>query len=408
MRSSMLGGFAAMLFLATDAAVVAGESPAWRYVVPGMGEPFDHPPLRVLALSDQRPDDLREEVAYRGKKQRYAQLRYGSPNSVRVALVLDEIAPGEIDLYADTHRKRLIGPEDKVAGDRLTWQMRLDVAVVTGDALKLIPRTVLFRYGRATRALSYATCGYVEGQTKIGERMVMVRRVDGDGNGFLTDPQDRLWLDLDGQGRWDPIRHQFPFSPLLTLGRERYVVKSDALGKRLHFAKLEGTGTVRLAVPAPLRDAVEELFVTLSSRDGIVATLEGKSAEAVLPVGDYRFTTLLLNMKDAKSGETWGYLFSDNGADREEWHTLAKDATLVLDPIGQIKLTSVASEDGKCTAGEQLQFRPGLYTGDGLLITMACFGGYVSSVSFGNSPRAKILLAGADGAQYDATSSGFA
>ena len=235
-----------------------------------------------------------------------------------------------------------------------------------------------------------------------------VRRVDGDGNGFLTDPQDRLWLDLDGQGRWDPVRHQFPFSPLLTLGKERYVVKSDPLGGRLDFAKLEGTGTVRLAVPPVLRDAVEDLSVTLLSRDGIVATLEGKDAQAVLPVGDYRFTTLLFNLKDAKKGETWGYLFSDNGAEREEWHTLAKDATLSLDPIGQIKLTSLAAENGKCRAGEELQFRPGLYTGDGLLITMACFGPYTSSLSFGNGPRARIYLAGRDGTRYDETSSGFA
>jgi hypothetical protein len=407
MRFLMLGAFAAILILATGVSVLAGEAQTWRYVVPGMGEPFDHPPLRVLALSDQRPDDLKEEVTYRGRKQRYAQLRYGSPNSVRIALVVDEIAPGEIDLYADTHRKRVIGPEDKVPGDRLTWQMQLDVAILKGDALKLIPRTVLVRYGRATRALSYATCGYVEGRTKIGNRLVAVRRVDGDGNGFLTDPQDRLWLDLEGQGRWDPVRHQFPFSPLLTLGKERYVVKSDPLGGRLDFAKLEGTGTVRLVVPPVLRDAVDDLSVTLLSRDGIVATLEGKDAQAVLPVGDYRFTMLLMNLKDAKSGETWGYLFSDNGAEREEWHTLARDATLRLDPIGQIKLTSIAAENGKCRPGEELQFRPGLYTGDGLLITIACLGRYTSSLSFGG-PRARIFLAGRDGTRYDETSSGFA
>jgi hypothetical protein len=34
---------------------------------------------------------------------------------------------------------------------------------------------------------------------------VAARRVDGDGNGLLADAQDRLWIDLNRDGRFDPI-----------------------------------------------------------------------------------------------------------------------------------------------------------------------------------------------------------
>jgi len=384
------------------------ESTSWRYVTPPLGEPFAYPPLRAISLSDQRPADLEERITYRGKKQRYAQLRYGSPSSVRISIVVDEIGPNDVDLYVDARRNRAIEPADKVSGDKLTWRVPVEVAVVEGDILKLVPRTVIFRYGRLSRTLGYATCGYVEGQAKVGGQNVAVRRVDGDGNGFLNDPQDRLWLDLDGRGRWDPLEDQFPFAPLLTLGGERFVVRSDPLGKELSFAKLEGTGTVRLNLPALAGGEVEDMAVTLVSRDGIAATLQGKTAEATLPIGEYRCSTLLLTLKDRRSGQAWGYIFSDNDALRQEWHPLAKDGVLTVNPVGNLVFTSPAGDAGTCVAGERLQFRPGLYTGEGLLITTVYFGRELRSGPIGNGPEAKIALLGADGRKLDETTSGFA
>ena len=75
------------LILLGAGSAVAGD---WRYILPPPGDPFEHPPLRALALSRERPDDVKETVRYRGSRQRYAQLRYGSPGSVRVTVVLDE------------------------------------------------------------------------------------------------------------------------------------------------------------------------------------------------------------------------------------------------------------------------------------------------------------------------------
>src|SRR3954469_5522942 len=88
--------------LAAVAAPATAAEPAaggWRYVVPEPGAAFDHPPPRALALSDAKPDDVREEVAYRGARRRYAQLRYGAGNSTRVTVVVDELGPRDVDLY---------------------------------------------------------------------------------------------------------------------------------------------------------------------------------------------------------------------------------------------------------------------------------------------------------------------
>ena len=51
---------------------------AWRFVAPAPGDTFEHPPLRALALTREKPEDVIEKMTYRGHRRRYAQLRYGA------------------------------------------------------------------------------------------------------------------------------------------------------------------------------------------------------------------------------------------------------------------------------------------------------------------------------------------
>src|SRR5205823_5274709 len=72
----------------------ASPSPAWRFVLPAPGDPFEHVPFRALVLSREKPEDLIERVRYRGDpaRRRYTQIRFGSAGSIRVTVVLDEVS----------------------------------------------------------------------------------------------------------------------------------------------------------------------------------------------------------------------------------------------------------------------------------------------------------------------------
>jgi hypothetical protein len=96
-------------------AEVAGE-PAWRYVADIAADSPIRPVFRFVALSTTKPEELREEVAYRGKEQKYAQVRYGSDDSRRVVVVVDEMGKGDFDLYVDANRNRVIEAKDKIVG----------------------------------------------------------------------------------------------------------------------------------------------------------------------------------------------------------------------------------------------------------------------------------------------------
>jgi hypothetical protein len=378
----------------------ASAGPAWRYVVPAPGDPFDHAPLRALVLSREKPEELVEKAGYRGEaaRRRYARIRFGSPSSTRVTVVIDETDAGEVELYVDADRNLRIDDRDRassIAGDASKrarmWRMPLGVALVENETVRIVPRAVVFRLGASRQTLGYATAGYLEGTVVVGgqkkgdkqqSRVLAARRVDGDGNGFLADTQDRIFVDWSGDGRFDAGTEQFLFATVLNVQGSRYIVRSDELGSRLAIDPLEGTGTLRLALNGngPAASAnVAEMRATAIGRDGSVFALSG-SEPAIVPAGDYRLGNLSISLEDGKSGVVWSFVFSDglwSGPPR--WYKVDKEAAVAIDPVGtpRFELRRFESE-AVARAGDDVSVRPALYTGDGLLIIVAYCGRPIS------------------------------
>lgn len=399
----------ALRLLVTESAASGDE---WRYVLPPSGDPFEHPPLRAISLSRTRPDDVKEMVRYRGARQRYAQLRFGSPGSVRVTIVLDESTTGEVDLYVDADRNRRIEEKDKVAGQGRTWRLPLQVAVVEGEMTKLTPRAAIFRLGATGVTFSFAAAGYVEGTLNIAGRRHAARRTDGDGNGFLTDAQDRLWIDLDDDGRWDPAGEQFLYAPILALGEARYALRSDELGTRLLFEPLVGTGTIKLVLKRPAgTPGLTDLRATLIGRDGSAVGLEGQAEGVTVPAGEYRVATLWLALDDPRGGPRWSFIFSDDdGKPRYKWYKVETGGTIEIDPVGQLEMhTGLEVHRKPIRAGDDIPLQPRLYTGDGLAIN-TCFRGSPATPGGGDGDGqgAEITLCGTGQQPLGVARSGFA
>ena len=109
------------------------------------------------------------------------QLRFGSPGSVRVTVVLDEAGPGDADLYVDTNRDRKIDERDRVKAEKSTsshellWRLPLDVAMVEGEVTRLTRRAVVLRLGTSGRTLGYAAAGYLEGTVTMDGKPRTIR-----------------------------------------------------------------------------------------------------------------------------------------------------------------------------------------------------------------------------------------
>lgn len=389
----------ALVALALAAATARARADEWRWVVPPQPK-FAHAPLRALPLSERKPDDVALRFTPSGRAS-WAQLRFGTADSRRVALLLVEKDDGGVELYADANRDRALdaselvsaGPEE--AGGA-TWKLPLRVAAADEELSDLPPRELLFRLGKGRVALTYAVLGCLEGTISFGKRTVRVRRVDADGNGLLDDLQDALWFDLSGTGEWDALEERVACAPLVALEGSRWLVRTDPFGRRLALEEVKGTGTLTLA-PAALAKGVEagELTVTLAARDGSAFLARGKSPSLTLPAGDYRVAALTIALTSGGASTSYTFTREFLGPDTN-WHALAAGATLALDPLGAVKFDVEVKPNGAVAPGTALSVQPTLTTSEGLHIVTA------------SAPEARIDVRDAGGASRATSFSGFA
>jgi len=388
--------------------VAPATEQTWTYVVPVEAQRLGRPAWRALALSDKCPDGISEQVTYRGQRRSYTQIRYGNSNSVRVVVVLDQRSSGKADLYVDANRDRKIDATDRIVGTSGQWRVSLMTAASRSDSF--VPparRTLALRLGQILHALSATTMGYVQGQVHIDGRTVPARRVDADANGRFADLQDRIWLDLNEDGRWDALTEQFAVRPILELPSGRYAVAADLLGESLMLKKLEGTGTFVLAAAGQIKTTrILDITTAFVGRDGGVFALRGNASELTAPVGQYRIHSLVVVARQDAESPPWEFVFNREGRRPPRWFDLMRDSRLEINPLDRFVLT-VEGVDDTCWPGQSLSVQPCVYTGDGLSIN-ACTH-YVGGRSTGQDAAQAIMeLSSSDGIRPVSMTSGFA
>ena len=71
---------------------------------------------------------------------------------------------------------------------------------------KKVERTLVFRRSALGDGLRYTVRGYMQGRLSLGGKEYATLLIDGNANGcFDTVGQDRVWIDLNQDGRFDPL-----------------------------------------------------------------------------------------------------------------------------------------------------------------------------------------------------------
>ena len=386
---------------------------AWKYVVPAAGESMEHPPLFSLPLSAKRPELVEGEPAYESGRPLYGLLRYGSDTSPQVVLVVDARYDGEFRLYVNAERDLDISAKHIAAG-----QGSLRRAAITSEITYLdrvaeqYPRQVIFRRGILGTSISVATLGYLEGQVQLGSRTVAARRVDGDANGLFSDLRDRLWLDLNADGKWDAFSEQFPMRPVLVLEGKRFAVRSDQAGTRLSLEEITGVGTIRLQLAAlPTGTTIRELEVSLAGSDGSAYAARADGAAIEVPEGEYFVRAVRVSVEHGTPKKPWNFVFTRYELPaKQQWQTVNKGQEITLDPIGPLRLVLEGAElDKRIRPGHTITANPRLYTASGLLINSCDFNEKpLESWRTENQNTAEVALCQTDGTGVGSHTSGFA
>lgn len=406
-----------VVFGATQANSAAGDREPidagdWTYrsVVEGV-----HPVSRPISLVAQRPSDFSEEAEYRGQRRRYAQLRYGSENSRRVVIVVDEVSRHEYDYYVDADRDRVITDSELLVGEGRSRTCELEAEIVKEDSLKQAPREISLRLSVTRTRLNVATLGAVTGEASLSDGTTLaIRQIDGNVNGLFTDARDRLQIDIDADGKWDPIMEQFGFRPVQVIGGHRYAVRSDRFGKSLTFSKLTGVGQLSVEMTGP-REGVKVISfeAMIFSEDGSAYSLRDLGESLTVPIGRYALGSITLTVTDASAqGDNalpWHFVFSRSGEVRGgDWVRVGVDEQRTLEALGTMRFELSTNSD-TTVHGDAINVNPRLFTHDGLLINLSCRGENIGSFDREQSHnQCTIRLSDSDGTVLSTAHSGFA
>ena len=361
---------------------------------------------RAIKFLGEKPEDVETDIEFRGIRQLHGQIRYGTADSIRVGLIVDQLSAStaDFDLYVDRNRDRKIEVDEKVNGQGRIREFELQTEINQGGQPVGFARKVTFRRSVDPAIFSIATHGGYASQWKVGDESLAVWRLDGDANGLFSDNRDEIWIDANNDGKWNPISERFSYRPAIVLNGERFAVRGDALGSQLDFELITGEGQLSFDVDLASEAKVQSFRASVFGDDGSCYSLE--SSESIeLPAGNYTLGQFSIKLKPAE-GQAWSYSFSHTGrASEQMWYEIEKDGEVTIPLFGNLKVEFSSPES--VGAGGEIHVRPNLKTEDGLYIT---YSGRGEPNSYGETPHncGKFKVTDAANSQIGTSESGFA
>lgn len=316
----------------------------------------------------------------------YGVLPVGPNPQTALAIMWLPKAPGGPELWLDADGDgRLTKAERQTfSGDQI--ELPAGIAVQLEPTVKKVDRTIVFRRSRLGSGLRYAVRGFTQGRIELGGRSRAAVLIDGNADGCLnTVGQDRLWIDLDDNGRFDPITEQFPLGKPLQIGGQAYVIRSDVLGTSV-VAGLRSAeqGKVSLSLASKQQ---AKISAQLLSDLGELVTIDQLDKPVDVPTGTYHISSLELELADA-AGETWSYTFYEDKGQEHVVQTGRQTSVVLLADLAMN--VSVERTSGTIRPGDNVTITPKLTAAGGLICSSCKVG---SNQSFrAAEASAEILL----------------
>lgn len=263
------------------------------------------------------------------------------------------------------------------------------------------PRTVLLR--KRGDGVAWAVRGYTTGGVTIGGKAVTAALTDGDADGCFDGPgSDRVWLDLDGDGKFDPLTEQFPLGNAITAAGTPTLIRprADGLGVQARERPSE-TGTLALAIPRLAKADLTELTANYVSEFGELVVVKSADNPLPLPVGKYRVDSVHLALTDG-DGKVWRYSFATG--DRGYGVEIAKGKETAHRLLDKVRVTVSIDPSDAATTGESVMVSADVVA-DGLYLTKCEVG--TKFAEYGRESRAVIKLTEPGSVTLDQCESGF-
>jgi len=349
--------------------------------------------FRAVELGDVAPRPLHaDDKAAAGSK--FGDLPLGVGGAARRGIVWHPDS-GALWLDADGDGRFAKGERHTLGKDTL----EVRVAFPVGDVS--VTRTVILK--RRGAGLAYAVRGYVTGTVTLNGKQYPALLTDGDADGcFDSAAADRVWIDLDGDGKFDPLTEQFPLGAPVTHRGVAHLVRPDATGSKVNVRERPAdAGSLRLTATRLPKSEVVGLAATIVSEWGELVRIGKVDQPHPVAAGRYRIEEMQLQLKDS-DGQVWTYQFAGT---RNPVLTVEKGKETRFDMTEGTRVAvelAVAGDVAK--PGQNVRVRPDIVTKAGLSMT----GCEVTGVSsYARPVQATIRLTGPGSATLDEVHSGF-
>jgi len=384
-----LSGTAPPAFEWLDVDTIDGR-PVNRYRPLELGER----PVRPVGWDETPPGGLR-----------YGLVPVGTHTDSSLAFAWD---PARSVLWLDADGDRRLTRDERhevKAGPPVSVPVTIQAQAGTTGPADAFRRVMLVRPGIFGGAPRYCVRGCAAGALDLGGRAVRALLTDGDADGCVDAAgTDRVWLDLDGDGHFDPATEQFPLGSRVVAGRTSYTVAADPWARAVRAHERDPRmGRVRLSLGSPDRKArLVGLSANLVSETGELITVERPDEPAEAPVGRYRVAGLSVQLDDG-TGLVWSYTFTSG---RAVVLAVEPDGEARTDLIDGLTLDLDVADRGGARPGDEVDVTPHLRLPSGLYLancTTRRAGAYRD-----DDRSAEMILRGPTADPLDRAVSGFA
>ena len=277
------------------------------------------------------------------------------------------------------------------------------ITVQAEPEAKQVSRTILFRRPTFGTGLRYAVRGYAVGSLDLGDASHSVLLVDGNADGCLdTVGHDRVWIDLNWDGRFDGLTEQFPLGKPVAKGEHVYVIRSDPLAHAVSAnLRRPGEGILRLTLARNL--IVTKLSVELVSDLGELVAIDRLDEPVPVPHGKFRISWLKLHVTGL-DGQQWYYSFSRS---KQKYFSVPIGEETMIPLLGQLAMqVNLALSRGRAKPSETIAVRPRVIADGETLYLSSCTRGSEDRIRAAEG-SAEILLLSPDGEAVSRGLSGF-
>lgn len=355
--------------------------------------------FRIVEFSEKSPRPLDAEDQP-GPGARFGLLKVGSKTADAIGLIW---LPEKKQLWIDCNGDGRYDKSERL--DFAAGKLKADIEVsLSGkDGTKRAKRSATIRKQTTGDSLLWAVRGFTSGAIELNGKQLRAMLVDGDADAcFDTSIADRIWIDLDGDGKFDGLTEQFLIGTPVTFGARTFLIKpdSDGLGVQIRERPNE-RGDIRLTLGKKVAKP-EGFSAQLVGEWGELITINDLDRPQPVPVGKYRLYGLTMSLRD-DAGRMWSYRFE--GEQKYNLEISAKKELRVgLFENVTFDVVVAAPPDG-VAPGKPINVTPCLKIASGLELVDCQIGD--NQLRFA-SPEAKVKLLDSGGTVLDQTESGFA